>query len=524
MEKQEKSTEGELSRIDSALRANFVGTLALIKEFLVAHPNNIDGLIFLGRAHQVRAQFSEMLQAAKRVEAIDPRNPIGRILMIEALLRCGQSETAFQAARKLEVEKKFDPIILSQLGNFYSETNLHADAARCFERVRILQPTNIRALYSLAGSHVALGELDKTERLFDTLLRRSPHEYDAYYNRSTLRKQKPGANHVADMEALLKEPLRSETAEPILCYSLAKELEDLGEWNRSFSYLKRGADARRRTMSYNVDEDLAMLEDIGKRFDRSFFQEHRSGYGEQRPIFVLGMPRSGTTLVDRILSSHSGVGSVGELSEFSMAVLRQAGGQNGRGNIGLERVREFNYELMGKEYCESLNAYLPGTTHILDKTPNNFYYIGMIATALPNAPIIHLRRNPVATCYAIYKTLFRAGYSYSYNLSDMGRYYLGYLKLMEHWRRVLPGRFLDVDYELLVADQEGVSRQMLEFCGLEWEAACLSFEKNDSPSLTASAAQVRQPIYDSSVGLWRRYEKELAPLIRIFQDAGIAVD
>ena len=154
----------------------------------------------------------------------------------------------------------------------------------------------------------------------------------------------------------------------------------------------------------------------------------------------------------------------------------------------------------------------------------NFYHLGQIAVALPDAPIVHLRRNPVANCYAIYKTLFRGGYIYTYDLIEMGRFYLGYLELMAHWRRVLPGRFLDVDYEELVTNQEEVTRRMVAWCGLEWEDACLSFEKNKSPSMTASVAQVRQPIYDSSVHQWRNYEKELEPLIRLFQDAGVKVD
>ena len=187
-------------------------------------------------------------------------------------------------------------------------------------------------------------------------------------------------------------------------------------------------------------------------------------------------------------------------------------------------MRRLDYAAVGREYCKSINGILPGHPHLLDKTPANFHFLGMILTALPNAKIVHLRRHPVDSCYAVYKTLFRRGYLFSYDLRELGRYYLAYNDLMRHWREVLPGRFLDVKYEELVANQEDVTRRMVGFCGLEWEDACLSFEKNASPSLTASAAQVRQPIYKTSVALWRRYEEELQPLIRVLRDGGVDVD
>ena len=277
-------------------------------------------------------------------------------------------------------------------------------------------------------------------------------------------------------------------------------------------------------MAYRVERDIAMLEGLEAEFGSDFFAQPHAGYDAASPIFVLGLPRSGTTLVDRILSSHSAVGSVGESGEFSAAVARQGGGSADDELIGIEDVRALDYAAIGRDYCRSVEGLLPGHRTLLDKTPANFHFVGMILTALPNARIVHLRRHPVDSCYAIYKTLFRKGYSYSYDLRDMGRYYLAYARLMAHWRQVLPGRFLDVSYEDLVANQEAESRRMVAFCGLEWEDACLSFEKNASPSLTASAAQVRQPIYKTSVALWRRYERELEPLVRILREGGIAVD
>jgi hypothetical protein len=160
----------------------------------------------------------------------------------------------------------------------------------------------------------------------------------------------------------------------------------------------------------------------------------------------------------------------------------------------------------------------------VDKTPLNFLYLGLIHLAMPGARIIHMRRNPMDSCYAIYKTLFRAGYPFSYSLQDVGRYYIAYSRLMEHWRTTIPGDFIDVDYEAVIADQEGETRRILDYCGLEWEDACLEFHRHPGPAATASAVQVRQPVYSSSVGLWRKYEKQLTPFANKLREHGIKID
>jgi tetratricopeptide (TPR) repeat protein len=514
----------ELAQIDLALRSNATVTVDLAKSFVARHPGNADGFIFLGRAHQVRAQFIEMLDAAQRALAISPDNPLCRVLEMEALFRCGRSEEAFSTARKLEAGGKFDPMILDQLGNFYSQTNRYADAKRCYERLMVLTPTNQHVASRLAAAHAALGEVDKAERLLDGMIRKSPQEYDAYYNRAMLRKQTRDRNHIPEIEKVLAEPFESNTAEQVLCYALAKELEDLREWRRSFAALKRGADVKRRSLGYRVEDDLDYFTALTEAFNEAFVGRKVPGYEERSPIFIVGLPRSGTTLLDRILSSHSLVGSVGESDDFRVTVARHTGGQQEDGNISYSGVSALDFETIGREYCTSVEGLLPGYPHILDKTPLNYCHVGAIATALPRAKILCLRRNPMASCYATYKTLFRSGYPFTYNLEELGRYYIGFSGLMDHWHRVLPGRVLDVQYEDIVANQERVSREVISFCGLAWEEGCLNFEKNDSPSLTASVAQVRQPIYSSSIDQWRNYEEELAPLAQIFKAHGISID
>jgi len=518
----ENLLRGQIERIRDRLREGRpLEANGLALRLVESYPDNVDGWIQLGRSYAQLSSFRKSLDAAEKALVLDPRHPTAQLVLIEALLGCGRNGEAVLAARKLEAEREADASVVLQVGYCYTRTNRHSDAARCYERVRVLQPANHAVLHNLAGAYLALGDLAKAEPLYNELLRKEVHAYEAYYNRATLRRQTPKHNHVAEMEKVLSDSRGSRMAERVLCYSLAKELEDLGEWQRAFAYLKRGADSLKRQSSYRVAVDIGMMDEVRRQFDESFFAEPRSGYCGESPIFVLGMPRTGTTLVDRILSSHTMVGSVGESDEFFRTLVRQAHGEGTR--LETQRARVLDWESVGSEFCRAINEILPGYGHLLDKTPNNFLYLGLILTALPNAKIVHLRRQPMDTCYAIYKTLFRQAYPYSYDLGDLGRYYLAYWRLMDHWRRLLPGRFLDVDYEDLVENQEDVSRRVVAFCGLDWDDACLSFDRNEAPSLTASAAQVRQRIYNSSVGLWHRYEQELEPLNRILREGCIEI-
>jgi hypothetical protein len=237
---------------------------------------------------------------------------------------------------------------------------------------------------------------------------------------------------------------------------------------------------------------------------------------------VLGLPRSGTTLVDRILSSHSKVASLGEIQDFALVLIEGAGQARDKADL-IRRSAAMDHAALGRAYRSRIAERDPRALFAIDKTPLNFLYIGLIALALPNARIVHVRRGAMDGCYAMYKTLFRMGYPFSYDLGDLAAYRIAYERLMAHWRGALPGRMVEIDYEALIADQEGESRRLVAACGLDWEEACLDFHRNPAPVATASAVQVRAPIHDRSVGLWRRYETGLVPLADALGKAGIAL-
>ena len=288
---------------------------------------------------------------------------------------------------------------------------------------------------------------------------------------------------------------------------------------------------RRAGMRYDVAEDEAALAMIARVFDEDLFDRAGPGFASDRPLFILGLPRSGTTLVDRIVSAHSSVDSLGEHSSLALAVQRLAG-RSTAGEAGptagkaelIERSARIDFAELGRQYCRAIDGFGNPAPRLIDKTPLNFLYLGLIRLSLSGARVIHLRRHPLDSCYAIYKTLFRAGYPFSYTLQETGRYYIAYHGLMAHWRKTLPGAFLDVDYEALIADPEGQARRIIDYLGLDWEAGCLQFHRRSGAAATASAAQVRQPIYSTSVGMWRNYARQLAPLARRLREQGIDVD
>ena len=441
---------------------------------------------------------------------------------IDRLHRSGDMRACTDALHALARVAAGQADLLSELGLRFTLLGLHAEAADCYAQAVALHPDDPACLYNHATALIALGRLDDAEAALDRTIALDPGDGDAWYNRATLRRQTPQRNHVAQIGQQLARLSPGDANEIPLAHALAKEQEDLGEHAAAFAALRRGADARRQRLQYRVEDDLDTMQRIAGTFDAGFFAQPHAGHDDPRPLFVVGLPRSGTTLVDRILGAHPAATSRGESSDLAQAVVRAAGAARDKADL-VRRSAQADFAALGHAYCGTLQA--GPHARVIDKTPGNFLYLGLIAAALPQARIVHLRRQPMDACYAMYKTLFRMAYPFSYDLDDLGRYWLGYDALIAHWRSVLPAdRLLEIDYEALVDDQDTVSRRLIAHAGLDWDDACLAFERNPQPTLTASAAQVRQPIYRTSVGLWRRYARELAPLRTRLESAGVRID
>jgi tetratricopeptide (TPR) repeat protein len=466
-------------------------------------------------------------------------NPVFLLNRAQCLLALGELSKAIEAADGAQRHASGNAALLDALGTLYSRANDQRRALAAYDAALALAPANPQVIFNRAAVRRFLGQLGEAEVDYDRVIALNPRDYEAYRNRSELRTQTAERNHVAELERLVAAGIADWRAELQLRYALAKEYEDLHEYDKSFRQLQRGARLRRDHLRYDVANDVATVDWIIEAFPAAPAGP-TPGTCADAPIFIVGLPRSGSTLVDRILGSHSQVRSAGELNCFALALVDAARRDSGNAPLSrreqVARSARVDFAALGRDYLEraraagaagaSAAAQAAGPqgaarVRFTDKMPLNYLYCGLILRALPNAKIVHVSRSPMASCYAIYKTLFEDGYPFSYDLAELGQYYVGYRRLMAHWSASMPGAIYPLRYEDLVADQIGQTRALLQFCGLPWEEACAQFHQNPAPTTTASAAQVRRPIYDSSLAQWRHYEQQLAPLSSQLSAAGI---
>ncbi len=482
-------------------------------------------------------QAKDWLNALVQVEralAAQPTYALLHVNRAQCLVALGRRADACAAAAMAEALACADAQLADAAGSIYSFAGDQPRALRAYERAVSLAPDNAQFIFNRATVRRFLGKLDVAEADYDRVVALRPDDFEAYKNRSDLRTQTIERNHIPELERVAARNFPDWRGEVQICYSLAKEYEDVGEYAKSFGHLHRGATKRRQHLRYDVTNDVATVDWIIAAYPdvwRAAAPVHsipiQAVPRPAAPIFIVGLPRSGTTLVDRILGSHSQVESAGELNDFALALVdavrRVSAGAPMSRQDRVALSAKVDFTALGDDYMRRARSVVRGETRFTDKMPLNYLYCGLIRRALPNARIVHLTRHPMASCYAMYKTLFKDGYPFSYDLGEIARYYIAYRRLMDHWTAVLPGAIHELNYESLVADQAGETRKLLEFCGLEWQAACLDFHRNAAAATTASASQIRRPLYDSSVAQWRHYATQLAPLQTQLNAAGIAL-
>jgi len=521
----DESALRELREISRLMRAgDWAGARRACLQLNARAPQLADGWLAASHIAMASKEPGVALAAIDRAAAIDPRNTRYSVQRAQCLLALGRRAAALAAARAAADAAGKDAAAWDAVGTLRSFAADQQGALEAYNRAVALAPEESQFAFNRASVRRFLGDLEGAESDYDRAIARRPLDFEAYLNRSDLRVQTTERNHVAELQALARRPELDWRGFVQIHYALAKECEDLGRYAEAFEHLQRGARRRREHLRYDVAVDVATVEWITKSYPAARADPSAEASPES-PIFIVGLPRSGTTLVERILASHSSLSSAGELDSFAQSLVEAARLKSGRSNLPRQELvamsATLDFAALGRDYLARARAAYGGSGRFIDKMPLNYLYCGLIHRALPNARIVHVVRQPMAVCYAMYKTLFKSGYPFSYELREIGRYYAAYRRLMAHWQNTMPGVIYEVKYEDLVADQAAETRKLLEYCGLEWEDGCLAFHRNPTPSTTASAAQVRRPLYDSSVAQWRHYEARLSELKNALAAEGI---
>lgn len=433
--------------------------------------------------------------------------------------RLSDAEAAVRDLLRIEPENPKNWVLL---GTVCTRLMRQQDALPAFEEALRLSPEEIRLRLSIGHIHKTLGNRRESEAAYKACLGMDPSFGEAYWCLADLKNYAFDEPEIVAMQGLLKGDGGDDADQSQLHFALGRAFEQKKDYAAAFRHYFAGNTRRRKTVHFDIRKFEDKTRRVRECFDAAFFEQRAgAGYTDSAPIFIIGLPRSGSTLVEQILASHSCVEGTFELPNV-LSIVREFDHSNPQHDGYPERIIPMptaQFAALGRRYIEETAPIRGGRPRFIDKMPNNFSHVGLIQAMLPHATIIDMRRHPMDSCFSTYKQYFAEGQSFSYGLEDLGRYYRCYLSLMDHFDRVLPGKVLHLQYEALVRDPEANIRRLLAHCGLEFEASCLAFHETKRSVRTASAEQVRQPMYSSGVGYWKHFEADLGPLKHALGDA-----
>ena len=485
---------------------------------IAINPGYVAALGNRGAALRELSRPAEAVTSCEQALALDPAdlsalNNMGAAL--QELRRFPEAETVY---RQVIAVQPRHVTALNNLGNTLSELGRPVEALDCYDQALKVAPGQVSTLENKGLLLNELGRRGEAVEAIGEAIRLAPRRARAYYNLSSAHDFAASDPELAAMQALAADPAGLTPVELVeLHYALGKALGDVGDTERAFAHYADGARRKRALLGYDEAAETGVLERTIQAYSAEVLWRGQGvGHPSDAPVFVLGMPRSGTTLVEQILAGHPKVFAAGEIGDLGevMNEIRAPGGGAPNFPEGYAALHGPALRRAGSAYLERIRALAPDAARITNKAVGNFRFIGLIHLAQPGARIVHVRRDPVDTCLSCFTKLFARDHPYSYDLGELGRYYRGYEALMAHWRQVLPEEvMLEVRYEDVVADLEAQARRIVAHCGLGWDPACLDFHKAERQVRTASVTQVRQPLYSTSVGRWKAYEPWLGPLI-----------
>lgn len=487
---------------------------------LALNPQYVEALYNLNLAYMAQSKCVDAEASLRRALAVQPNYVnahYGLGLALKALKRPLEAEASLKQA--LAIQPGFVAGHYT-LGCFLSEQERTSDAIDCFLHTLGIEPGYADARRKLGECYAQQGRFAEASACFRQVLAQLPNDIESYSALAMLDAKNIDDGSLAkllEIEAVRRRGTiqLSDQDSVLLNSTLGTVLEARKEYKSAFPYFLNASRIKRTSLNYDANQTAEQFAAIKRLFDAETINRLKGGGNSSSvPIFILGMPRSGTTLVEQIVSSHPEVYGAGELPDLLAVATNGADTPWLSFPFEMPTLSDASLVAMGDAYLSRVRQLAPEAKHITDKMPSNFMAIGLIHLLFPNAKIIHVQRNAVDTCLSCFTNVFKGGLDFTYDLAELGHYYTEYVRLMEHWHDVLPdGALIDVKYEDVVADPEGQARRLLQHCELAWDERCLSFYENSRSVRTASIVQVRSPIYTSSIEKWRRYEAYLTPLL-----------
>ena len=509
---------GEIREAESLQQAGDVKKAEdIYRSILKKDPDHVEAARLLAGIASLNKRFGEAEVFLLRATSVAPNYARAWVDLVDAQREQEKYDEALKSAEQLLALDPDKPESYMVYAGVLGVAGRHQDAIAAYRKTLELAPERAAAMCGMAHHLKTVGEQDEAIRQYRACIAAKRDHAEAYWSLANLKTFRFEAAEVAAMEALVRDGELPDEALCMVHNALGLEYDARGDYDTAFANFERCNTLRRKQESYDPVDTEATHDRVIEFFDETRLRQGTTSELHPVPIFIVGLPRSGSTLIEQILASHSQVEGTHELSDLAKVVRRFRGRRNEQFPHTLNGLKAEGWARLGRDYLASTEKHRSGAPFFIDKNPNNFVFAGLLKLAIPNAKIINARRHPVDSCFGSYKQLFASGQPFTYDLTELGEYYLQYQRLMEHWHRVLPGFVLDVQYESVVADLESEVHRILDFCGLPFEESCLNFHQTRRAVKTASSEQVRRPIYASSVNAWRNYEKHLGELLHIMK-------
>jgi tetratricopeptide (TPR) repeat protein len=489
----------------------------IVRNLLKEYPTDVSAMRVLADIGLKMGQLKDARHLLERCLELAPDFHAARHSYAMVLMRQQKPEAALREAEMLLAQEPNNPNFLTLKGSILVRIGDHEQALDIYEKVLANYPNQARAQMSYGHTLKTVGRLAESIEAYRKCIRLSPEVGEAYWSLANLKTFTFNEEDIAHMRNQVTAEGGDADDQAHLAFALGKALEDRGEYDESFKFYRRGNAIRRIEHRHNPKVNVLEAVRQVRALDKAFFAQ-RAGWGctAPDPIFIVGLPRAGSTLLEQILASHSQVEGTSELQDI-IAISRELAGKcrenpSGKYPENLVNMTAEQFRELGESYLRTTRIQRSGSPYFIDKMPNNFRHIGLIHLILPNSKIIDARRHPMGCCFSGFKQLFANGQTFTYDLQHIGKYYRDYVRLMDHWDAVLPGRVHRVQYEEMVADTENQVRALLDYCGLEFEEQCLRFYETERAVRTPSSEQVRKPIYTQALEQWRNFERHLDPL------------